>query len=552
VTDKKHHLPDSENQVGGIHIGDVEGGIQASTIAGRDVNVAQAERVYIQAAKVGAPLTPEQRRELECLYLERVAEKCCTLETEGVDRTRVELTEVFVMLEAVESPDRQAEADVAAVPERSKEMGLRERAATLFGRRKAEQERRVVASFERREAEREEPAPPPSPVPLSQALEAHDHLVILGEPGTGKTTTLQFVALCFASEGRAQAGLDLDEARVPVRVTLREYDGTERLDRFIIRWLDLAYVPESLAQDWLAEGRLAILLDGLDEVPKARRAAVAEAIERFAAIPEGCRCRILVTSRIAGYREGRRVGDNFGQYTIRPFAGPQDAQPYIVGWLRALKSLTRKVADEEAKALLEAMEQQGGLRRVVSNPLLLRLAVAVYVETGELACSRAELYRRYVEEVAWKRAEAREQPRWSRRQIEAALEAVAWALQTQGEQTATVLATIVEKEVAGVADSRELLDHLREWLGLLAVYGYEQGELFAFRHLTFQEYFVARRLARAWFTDQEHAWRFLCPRLHHPPWREPILLLAGMLGRVGATDLVRRILRARSPYERCF
>ena len=501
------------------------------------VNIAQAGVVHVHRPEAEPTLTLEDRLEFERRYLKRVAEECRYLDTEGVDRVRAELTDVFVMLEAVESPRREEPSDVAPVPERAEEMGLKERVADLLGRREPEQE------------EQARPKPPPPPVPLSQALGEHRHLVILGEPGTGKTTTLQFVALCFATDDWAKARLELDEVRLPVRVALREYDGAERLDRFLIEWLDRAYVPKPLAQDWLAEGRLTVLLDGLDEVPEARRAAVVEAVERFAATPEGQRCRVVVTSRIAGYRERRSLGADLAQYTIHPFAGPQDAQPYAAGWLRALKPTTPEAAEDEAKTLLEAMEQQGGLRRVMSNPLLLRLAVAIYVETGELARSRAELYRRYVEAVAWKRAEAREQPRWSRKQIEATLEAVAWALQTQGEQTVAALAGVVE-EVPGVADGQELLDYLRERLGLLAVYGYERGDLVAFRHLTFQEHFVAQRLKGAWEEDLERAWLFLRPRLHHPAWQEPVLLWAAMLEQKRATELVGHILKAESPYER--
>jgi hypothetical protein len=49
---------------------------------------------------------------------------------------------------------------------------------------------------------------------------------------------------------------------------------------------------------------------------------------------------------------------------------------------------------------------------------------------------------------------------------------------------------------------------------------------------------------------RERLWHFLRPRLHHPSWREPILLLAGMMSESHATELARRILRARSHYER--
>jgi hypothetical protein len=535
---------EGEKHIAGIHIGDVHGGIHDSIIAGGDVTI-RAERLYVQATETEAPFTPEQRQELERLYLERIAAECRYLETEGVDRTRAELTDVFVMLEAVESPRRQAEVDVAPLPERAEEMGLKEWATSSLEWRQAEREEQVP--FERRGREREEQASPLPPVPLSKALKEHNHLTILGEPGTGKTTTLQFIALCFATKGRAQAKMDLNEARVPVPIDLRAYEGAERLDRFLIQWLDHAYVPEPLVRDWLTEGRLAVLLDGLDEVPEARRAAVAEAIKRFAATSEGRRCRIVVTSRIAGYRESRRLGADFDQYTIRPFAGPEDSQPYVAGWLQALKP---EAADDEAATLIGAMEQQGGPRRVMNNPLLLRLAVTVYVESGEIARNRAELYRRYVQEVTWKRVKAREEPHWSYSQIAQALEIVAWELQTGDERTEVTLVELIENEVAGVVDGRDLLNRLRERLGLLAVYGYERGNLVAFRHLTFQEYFVARRLKQAWERNSKRAWRFLRPRLHHPAWREPILLLAGMLEKGEATDLVRRILKARSLYER--
>ena len=498
------------------------------------VNIAQAGTVHIHLSETSATITPEELQKHEHSYLRWVAGTCSTLETLGVDLVSPELTDVFVMLEAVESP-RKEPVDIIPLPERVEEMGLNEQLpAALAGLRET---RRRESETERKE--RTPAKPPPPPVPLSRALEEHTHLVILGEPGTGKTTMLQFLALCFAKVelGLAEDELGLNETRVPVRVALREYDGAERLDRFLIRWLDRHYVPEALAQDWLTTGRLAILLDGLDEVPETHRKDVVDAIKDFATTPKGRGCRVVLTSRIAGYREVRGPesrgpeSKEFGHYTIRPFLGSQDALRYTAGWLRVLRETTEEgAAKDEAEALLARMKEQGGSRRVMSNPLLLRLALTVYVDTNELAHSRAELYRRYVEEVVWKRAEAQQRPRWSHKQVAESLEALAWALQTQGERTTTALADVVQREVADVADGEELIDHLREHLGLLAIYGYERGKLITFRHLTFQEYFVAQQLARLWREDQERAWRFLCPRLHHSAWKEPVLLLVAVIG----------------------
>jgi len=502
---------------------------------------------------VNINITPAARHRYEQRYLKQVRRECGTLYTEGVDQVSAPMTDVFVMLEAVETLPRRMRADISPLTrERAEEIGLDRCNASGMGREA--QEKQFWSEAE------------PSPrVPLSRALQEHRHLVILGDSGSGKTTTLQFIALCFATEGWGREKLGLDEARVPIRVELREYGGSEPLGELLVRAVahlgqfkplsaQLSQdIARSLLESWMAEGRLIVLLDGLDEVPETRRSTVAEAITRFARTDEGHRCRIVVTARTAGYRATRELGEPFGCYEIRPFTGPDDALPYAAGWLKAIAELEEEEeAQIRAQALLEKMEQQGGLRRVMGNPLLLRLVVALYHERGELVQSRAELYRRYVDEVLKKREQSRgtEDTRWNNRQIESALDTIAWTLQTEGPKTIAELARVVERQVEDVDNGEVLVGYLRERLGLLTTHDSEQEEVVvAFRHLTFREYFVARRLEQAWLADQEGAWDFLRPRLHHPDWREPVLLLAATLDETRATELVRCILDARSPYE---
>jgi hypothetical protein len=482
------------------------------------------------------PVGAEDPQEVERRYLARVREECRYLDSEGVDRRRAELSDVFVMLQAVESPHREIVADVAPVPERAEEMGIGEKPTAFSGRGRSQK----IGQ------------PPPSPVPLSQALRGHNHLVILGEPGAGKSTVLQYIALCLASQGWARERLDLDEDRIPVRVELRTYGGSTRLDDFILDHLYRAYVPEQEARDWLKNGRLALLLDGLDEVPETCRGQVVAQIAGFAGYPTYVKCRIVVTSRIAGYQEIGRAEPSFGKYTVCPLTGAETVLRYVVGWLAALGTAPGEMAQNQAQILLGRIQGQQGLRRVLSNPLLLRLAVVVYVETREPPANRAGLYQRYVRDVAWERAREREAPCWPREQIEAALEAIAWTLQTQGEKTRAELVGPVEVSMARVGQCTEPTTYLQQNLGLLASYGERHGQaLIAFRHLTFREYFVARRLHREWIQDPQRAWRFLRPRLHHPAWREPILLLAGMLDEEQASKIVNLIWKkAHSPYER--
>jgi energy-coupling factor transporter ATP-binding protein EcfA2 len=424
-------------------------------------------------------ITPDQMRMHEQRYLKQVRRECGTLYTEGVDQVSAPLTDVFVMLEAVETLPRRMRADISPLTrERAEEIGLDRRNAS--GMEREAQEKRFWPEAE------------PSPrVPLSKALQEHRHLVILGDPGSGKTTTLQFIALCFATEGWGREKLGLDEARVPIRVELREYSGSEPLGELLVRAVaalgQFELLSAQLSQDiarsllgsWMAEGRLIVLLDGLDEVPETRRSTVAEAITRFARTDEGHRCRIVVTARTAGYRATRELGEPFGCYKIQPFTGPDDALPYAAGWLKAIAKLEEEEAQIRAQALLEKMEQQRGLRRVMGNPLLLRLVVALYHERGELVQSRTELYRRYVDEVLEKREQIRgtEDTRWNNRQIESALDAIAWTLQTEGQKTIAELAKAVERQVEGIDNGKALVGYLRERLGLLTTYDHEGQEV---------------------------------------------------------------------------
>ena len=79
------------------------------------------------------------------------------------------------------------------------------------------------------------PAPPP-PVLLSQALKEHPHLAILGEPGTGKTTLLQYVALCFASDA-GQGAVRPGRNAHPSAHRTEDHDGVKQLDSFVVQQL---------------------------------------------------------------------------------------------------------------------------------------------------------------------------------------------------------------------------------------------------------------------------------------------------------------------------
>jgi DNA polymerase III delta prime subunit len=118
-------------------------------------------------------------------------------------------------------------------------------------------------------------------------------LLILGEPGAGKTTTLLCLARTLLS--------DLDSGNsgpVPVVLSLstwKEHRGT--LASWIVREIRDRYsIPPALSKRWLSEGRLLPLLDGLDETAPEFRESCVTAINGYVALTG-----LVVTSRVAEY-----------------------------------------------------------------------------------------------------------------------------------------------------------------------------------------------------------------------------------------------------------
>ena len=398
---------------------------------------------------------------VEQSYREAVAREWTYLRTES--GLAPPLTGVYVMLQAIRSDRNEpaaAKADIAPLESRQEHAGIS--LTGLFSRKEGGQ------------PQDQAPLPPPPPVPLSKALKEEQHLVILGEAGAGKSTTLQYIGLYFANEDKpSHASLDLDEDRIPVLVSLKARiqeikDGglSQALAAEIKKFTDLTEA-EALTgvRVWRDAGRLAILLDGLDEVPEEHREDVSEAIRVFTRSEGGQKCRVVVASRMAGYQN---QGQPFREYTLKPFETAEDAIPYVAGWLAAVSGGEQTGETREAaRALVEQMAGQHGLVHVLDNPLLLRLAAELYANDGEIVDKRTTLYRHYVEKVARKRAEDRgaDKALWAK--ATAALEAIAWAILAEGTRQVAELEAVLDETLSlpETAIPVDMLSMLRQQAG---------------------------------------------------------------------------------------
>ena len=151
-------------------------------------------------------------------------------------------------------------------------------------------------------------------------------LLILGEAGAGKTTTLLYLAGALAARAAAD-----QTAPVPVVLNLSSW-ASDRLPLadWVTAELTAKYqIPRRIGRPWLEDDALALLLDGFDEVPAAQQAGCARAINQFR--QEWGLTGIVVCTRPAEYeRAGVRLRLG-GAIRLQPLTDAQRDDYLVAG-----------------------------------------------------------------------------------------------------------------------------------------------------------------------------------------------------------------------------
>ncbi|NOZ28400.1 MAG: NACHT domain-containing protein [Chloroflexi bacterium] len=367
------------------------------------------------------------------------------------------------------------------------------------------------------------------PQPVLNLMQENDGLIVLGDPGAGKTTFLKYLTLMLA-QGRAE---DLDmRPRLPILVPLSAYanalaDGDIPLDAFIgayyaRRGIDLPV--DAMLAEALDQGGALILLDGLDEVRDLgqRHLVVARVVDFFTQQRRRGN-KFVLTSRIVGYREVRPAVEGLAECTLVDF-DDEDMKLFVDKWTAAIERAahgdTRVAtldAEQEREELLQAIHRNPGVRRLAANPLLLTILALMKRQGITLPERRVELYQKYVETLLkhWNLARGLDRPPSRDLDVVETIRVLAplalWMQETspgrglvkQGDLQRQLEAIYAER---GFDDpegrARQFLADVREYAGLLLERGPRE---YGFIHLTFQEYLAAVAIAQKGQQDIE--WR---------------------------------------------
>jgi serine/threonine protein kinase len=255
---------------------------------------------------------------------------------------------------------------------------------------------------------------------ILQLFEAYNgKLLILGEAGVGKSTLL----LSLARDLLRQASVD-QEFPIPVIFNLSSWTGKTTLSEWMINELTEKYqVPQMVANRWVSNDALLILLDGLDEVDEALRHGCLEAINTWRG--EHTFVDVVVSSRLVDYEALSDTLHLNGAVVIQPLSDEQvsDYLDNIEGQVSELSNL---------------LVHNSEMRELSHSPLMLGVMITAYQDvTAEqlpnfdsLEDQRDYLFSLYVER-AWQRRTA--EKKFSLEEIKHWSSRLAWGMQLRSQ-----------------------------------------------------------------------------------------------------------------------
>lgn len=357
---------------------------------------------------------------------------------------------------------------------------------------------------------------------------AWHRLVLLGDPGGGKSTFAKSVAL-RAAQDYFEGELDY----TPFLVVLRDISADMNRQALSIAQhianicAEIYQVAGSrdIIEYLLSNGQAVVVLDGLDElVDPALRSRLVDAIHAFAsAYPDS---PILVTSRRIGYGEAPLDYEIFKTRQLEPFSRAEVSE-YALKWFTVNARNEEHPGDPHlrARAFLRESELAPDIR---NNPLMLALMCGLYSAENYIPKNRPDLYARcsLLLFQKWDRDRSILMELPFSAHILPAISSMAYWMHGRPNADDGVKRSEVVSYIADYLHERKFSDFDEAWEAsqsfisfctgrawVLTDLGLTRGESrYGFTHRTFLEYFAARQIVRD-NPSAEALFEFLLPRI---------------------------------------
>lgn len=216
-------------------------------------------------------------------------------------------------------------------------------------------------------------------------------LLILGEPGAGKTTTLLTLADELLGEAIATPGTALP---IIFELSAWKNDGQTIWEWLKAQLKEMYYIQPKESQVWLEQKLLLPLLDGLDELGMNRQVTCIRAINQF--VEQFAYPQVVVCCRLENYQQGRTsqgatLTQLEGAVILEPL-GDEQIQQYLQNVGRSDLWRELKTSAEMGAMLEPDREGKPGFLR---SPLLLTIAAVAY--EGKPFANRTELFEAYID-----------------------------------------------------------------------------------------------------------------------------------------------------------
>jgi formylglycine-generating enzyme required for sulfatase activity len=393
---------------------------------------------------------------------------------------------------------------------------------------------------------------------LREGLRNYRRVALIGDPGAGKTTTLQRLAYEYASAA-AEESSEPYSLPLPLFVRLGAYTGED-----FTSFLETAFGGLPL-RDYLPK-RVVLLLDGLNEMPTVHHGKLEEWLRRNpdVAVMVSCRKLDYIERKLPLQRVDVQALD---LERIRLFMSNylEDEDRDALFWAlagydarRAWAWYQQEQSDasyrhffagndspgfgyEPERKLLDHLRQQHREQQalpdmlgVVTNPFLLSIVIELFALSGEPPRNKGDLFGRFVALLLEERGKSAVRPERP------------WVDEAQQQRALAALAYRMQSEKTGTSVNAEFVRQTFQQAipevdaGLLLYFAIsasilEQTDTVRFSHQLLQEYFAAYEMGEDLRRGVPASKYFPSNEWWTPTgWEETALLLAGMLGDASA------------------